>query len=307
MPLSGLGRQAPALENRASGTLSPFADRRIFRVYMRLGRADLEATLAFLGGLSDAVTSEPDEPDDSVTSTTAERLPPFRIRVLAGLQVLVPSVAVLYQDVDVAHRQFDATAWVGPDDDNDDELYWSSGQCPISEYRARTGDIASVRMSDVITARRYRATALYRDYFLPARMAHLLDVGLEAGADRQRSLVLFREAGARDFSERDRAVLDVVQPHLLRYEADVQLRRRLARALRDAASATASPAQEMGLGLTAREHEIVILVGQGLTNAQIAAQLWIAPSTVKKHLENIYLKVGVGRRAAAVQRISAAN
>jgi DNA-binding CsgD family transcriptional regulator len=51
--------------------------------------------------------------------------------------------------------------------------------------------------------------------------------------------------------------------------------------------------------LTAREREIVELVAEGRTNAEIAAHLWVAPSTVKKHLENVYEKLGVGRRTAA--------
>jgi DNA-binding CsgD family transcriptional regulator len=54
--------------------------------------------------------------------------------------------------------------------------------------------------------------------------------------------------------------------------------------------------------LTPREQEILDLVAEGKTNAEVARVLWVAPSTVKKHLENIYAKLGVGRRAAAVTR-----
>ena len=41
--------------------------------------------------------------------------------------------------------------------------------------------------------------------------------------------------------------------------------------------------------LTAREREILALVAQGKTNAEVAAVLWVAPGTVKKHIENIML------------------
>jgi len=74
------------------------------------------------------------------------------------------------------------------------------------------------------------------------------------------------------------------------------MRRKLAELLR-AQDPEAAP--EPWRRLTTREREIV-LVAEGKTNAEIAAQLWVAPSTVKKHLENVYEKVGVGRRAAAV-------
>jgi ATP/maltotriose-dependent transcriptional regulator MalT len=52
--------------------------------------------------------------------------------------------------------------------------------------------------------------------------------------------------------------------------------------------------------LTTREAEILELVATGLTNAAIAERLWVSPATVKKHLENVYAKLGVANRAAAV-------
>jgi DNA-binding CsgD family transcriptional regulator len=54
--------------------------------------------------------------------------------------------------------------------------------------------------------------------------------------------------------------------------------------------------------LTAREREVLTLVARGMTNPEIARVLWLAPSTVAKHLENIYAKLGVKTRTAAVAR-----
>jgi DNA-binding NarL/FixJ family response regulator len=54
-------------------------------------------------------------------------------------------------------------------------------------------------------------------------------------------------------------------------------------------------------GLTAREVEILRLVAQGLTDAQVAAQLVISPRTVNWHLTSIYSKLGVSSRAAATR------
>jgi DNA-binding CsgD family transcriptional regulator len=56
------------------------------------------------------------------------------------------------------------------------------------------------------------------------------------------------------------------------------------------------------LGLTEREREVLALVAKGKTNAEIAETLWIAPSTVRKHLENVYAKLGVRTRTAAAAR-----
>jgi len=54
--------------------------------------------------------------------------------------------------------------------------------------------------------------------------------------------------------------------------------------------------------LTAREREVLAWVARGKTNAEIARLLWLAPSTVRKHLENVYAKLGVNTRTAAVAR-----
>jgi len=50
---------------------------------------------------------------------------------------------------------------------------------------------------------------------------------------------------------------------------------------------------------TDREMEILALVSEGLTNAQIAQRLRVSDNTVKFHLQNVYLKLGVRNRTEA--------
>ncbi len=65
----------------------------------------------------------------------------------------------------------------------------------------------------------------------------------------------------------------------------------------------ASPGQEALIEpLSARELDVLRLVGQGLSNPEIAARLVLAPSTVKTHINNIYGKLGVQTRTQAIQR-----
>ncbi|GAB2761651.1 response regulator transcription factor [Amycolatopsis magusensis] len=53
--------------------------------------------------------------------------------------------------------------------------------------------------------------------------------------------------------------------------------------------------------LTAREAEVLGLIGGGLTNAEIAAKLFIGETTVKTHINNAFAKIGVRNRAEAVR------
>jgi DNA-binding NarL/FixJ family response regulator len=53
-------------------------------------------------------------------------------------------------------------------------------------------------------------------------------------------------------------------------------------------------------GLTGREAEVLALVAKGLSNRQIAGRLVVSEHTVHRHLANIYTRLGVSSRAAAV-------
>jgi DNA-binding CsgD family transcriptional regulator len=54
------------------------------------------------------------------------------------------------------------------------------------------------------------------------------------------------------------------------------------------------------LGLSQRETEVLGLVMQGKDNRTIATNLGVGPSTIRKHLENIYRKLGVQSRTEAI-------
>lgn len=62
-----------------------------------------------------------------------------------------------------------------------------------------------------------------------------------------------------------------------------------------------APAPEQEIDeLTPREHEVLALVGAGLTNAEIAGRLFLGEGTVKTHIGHIFTKLGVRDRAGAV-------
>jgi DNA-binding CsgD family transcriptional regulator len=96
-------------------------------------------------------------------------------------------------------------------------------------------------------------------------------------------LLLFRGPGP-DFSDRDRALLVLLRPHLQQAYLDAERRRR--------------PVPR----LTRRQNELLCLLAAGHTNTQIARRLGISEGTVRTHLENNYQKLGVSSRTAAVTR-----
>ncbi|QKJ19344.1 alpha/beta fold hydrolase [Microbacterium hominis] len=60
-------------------------------------------------------------------------------------------------------------------------------------------------------------------------------------------------------------------------------------------------------GLTPRETEILALVAEGLTDAQIADRLFLSPHTIHRHVANARTKLGVPTRAAAAALVIAAD
>jgi ATP/maltotriose-dependent transcriptional regulator MalT len=58
--------------------------------------------------------------------------------------------------------------------------------------------------------------------------------------------------------------------------------------------------EEVSLGLSTREIEVMSLIADGHTNGEIAAHLFLAEKTVKNHVRRIYSKLGVHTRPAAI-------
>jgi DNA-binding NarL/FixJ family response regulator len=74
---------------------------------------------------------------------------------------------------------------------------------------------------------------------------------------------------------------------------------RVLTAYRAAPPAPAAPNPVLD-SLTSREREVLTLIGQGQTNAEIAAALFVGEGTVKTHINHVFTKLGLRDRAAAV-------
>jgi DNA-binding CsgD family transcriptional regulator len=211
--------------------------------------------------------------------------------VLTALAALVPGDGVSFVDFDAA-----ATTHYAEDEVADGEVsfleaplvepehpFWRAyEQSLFCSYPARSGDDRSVTMrSDFYGTQQWKQTAMYSgdriDFELMCPMPNL---------GRRTRRVLFYRSGSVDFTEHDRFVLALLRPHLME-----MLRPRRAEA----------HAPE----LTDRQQELMQLVADGRTNAEIAATLHLSPHTVRTHLMNIFERLGVTTRAAAVARVFA--
>ena len=316
---------------------------------------------------------------------------PFPSQLLDRLRELVPSDWVAYNELDrpggrILHyeacargREVDEAA---PPEVR--KAFWPlRDQHPICAYQDRSGDFAAQKLSDFVQRREWHRLEIYRDYFRHFNTECLLTVGLPAPPWHTK-LFMFGSA-KRDYSERDRLLLNLLRPHLVHLYESAKTRR-LAAALAAGAEAegellvldstdaiefaTANarrllrhyigPARGSRLPasvkewlrhegrllndgfrasgsalsfergnrrlvilspengvlllreesapiaardlLSWREWQVLALVEKGKSNAEIAAVLWIAAGTVRKHLENIYAKLGAHSRTAAVAR-----
>lgn len=72
--------------------------------------------------------------------------------------------------------------------------------------------------------------------------------------------------------------------------------------VRDGGPFTLNTVKLEELGLTPREHEILGLIAQGLSNREIGEKLFVSENTVKTHSSRVFDKLGVNRRVQAVQK-----
>ena len=303
---------------------------------------------------------------------------PFSPDLLVELGCLVPADCVAYSELDRVRRRVRLVFGRPEDEDDsvkiDDEVRWRVllEEHPLCVHQ-QEGHFGAMKLSDLLTQRELHRTWVYDNWFVRFDIEHELEVSIPSPLWHTKTF-LFDRSGGRDFTERDRLVLNLLQPHFARLWHAARTRRLLQAALasldraseRDSrgvilladgevefasaparrllrdffpgvvadripvvleewleSGATSALISRRGgrqlsvdraddallleerheeVHLTAREREVLAWVARGKTNAEIARLLWLAPSTVRKHLENVYAKLGVNTRTAAVAR-----
>jgi NarL family two-component system response regulator LiaR len=104
------------------------------------------------------------------------------------------------------------------------------------------------------------------------------------------------EAGAIGYLLKDVSGEDLVRAIRAAHVGRATLSPEVAQTLVETANQPPTP----GLNLTEREREVLALMVEGLNNKQIAERLTVSLSTIKSHVSNILLKLGVASRTEAV-------
>jgi DNA-binding CsgD family transcriptional regulator len=233
---------------------------------------------------------------DERSDLPAQGLP---LSLLSDLKEQIPCDVMLCHGYDTTlQRHWFAQEIPGDDDDGGDvneedifQVFWKRyWECLTCSYPDRAKDLRSiVKISDFYSVRQWHSTAMYRDVIRPQGLDNHIQMclteppGPDAGPGRSVRLFFLRASGP-DFSERDRALLTLLRPHLQQAYHDAERRR--------------SPVPD----LTPRQWDLLNLIAGGRTNIQIARQLGLSEGTVRTHLENIYGRLQVSNRTAAVVR-----
>jgi DNA-binding CsgD family transcriptional regulator len=229
---------------------------------------------------------EPAAPDDI-----------FYADVLAGLRELIPCDDISFQLMDVAEQRVNLLFVTDDGVQREQHLgaeneflevfwrrFWEEDGCagPLV-----TGDYATVlHQAEDWSTRAYADTPLGSMFFaLGVKVEVLVPMTPLGGYDRR--LLLFRGTGSPVFSEREKAMLMLARPQI------AELHTRRDRELRGEPH------------LTPRQWEVLRRVATGASNVQIARDLGLSEATVRKHLENVFVRLAVQSRTEAVARVHA--
>lgn len=166
-----------------------------------------------------------------------------------------------------------------------------SGRYPAP---AVSPECQAVKVSDFLSDTRYRRLRLYNEFCKKYDVEYQICVPLSFQRSKLKGIAFHRDR--RDFSERDRLMLNCLSPHIRQAYGNAEA----ISAIRRNISASGQTQERVISDLTLRETEVLHWLAQGKSNHDIAVIMQVKECTVKKHLQNIYQKIGVENRTSAV-------
>jgi DNA-binding NarL/FixJ family response regulator len=178
----------------------------------------------------------------------------------------------------------------------------ADGQDALTQVRAQRPDVVlmDVRMPGTDGVAATRAVI---EEGLTAQNGHLIGVIILTTYHIDEAVYAALRAGASGFLLKDAAPTEIVSAIRAVVAGEAWLDPAVTRRLIDEFAArpeqhTPTPAEMAQL--TPREREVLTLLARGLSNADVAVELFISEATVKTHLARVMMKLGVREKAQAV-------
>lgn len=143
--------------------------------------------------------------------------------------------------------------------------------------------------------------ALARTLRAELPMIRLVGFGISGGAEK---LVDCAQSGIAAFVDSNASASDLADAALAALKGELACSPQVSALLCERLAHYATAGQDPE-ALTRRERQIAVLIGEGLSNKEIAQDLRIGPSTVKNHVHNILEKLRVRRRSAIAHQLGA--
>ncbi|MEE3420504.1 MAG: helix-turn-helix transcriptional regulator [Lachnospiraceae bacterium] len=149
--------------------------------------------------------------------------------------------------------------------------------------------------TDILNREIRENTNFYRKFLIPAKLVYGTGILLIRGERLTGIFNLFRNQEMGDFSKRDIFILNILKNHI---ENMVYRTTQMNRASTSVRRNLIDFAGEHKL--TGREADVLGLINKGYSNQEIADELFISLSTVKKHIYNIFSKTGAQSRGQLI-------
>lgn len=145
------------------------------------------------------------------------------------------------------------------------------------------------RTTDFLSEDALENTDYYKEMFVPYDLHFGAQVVLAHNDICLGLLTLFRSKDAANFSDKEIFYLDTLKEHL-------SMRLYQTRTRHNSPGPDKASAYREIYNLTGREYEILLLLFQGVSNEDMIEQLCISENTLRRHLYNLYSKLGIRHR-----------
>jgi DNA-binding CsgD family transcriptional regulator len=224
----------------------------------------------------------------------------FPARALSVTHRLIGCNEASYNEIDVVTGDYRVLVY--PDDGINNPAAPAFAhymhQHPVIAHVATTADPEPHAISDFLRPAEFRRLPLHGEFFGPLGIEDQLSTTLRVvPGEVVIGLALDRDA---TFGALEHRLLSALRPHLVvAYENSLRYSEALAG--RGADQEFADRAAAALSRLTDRQHQILGLIAEGRTNAQIAQEIQVRVGTVKKHVEHILERLGTETRLGAAR------